>query len=80
MARDQETAWARIDALIGTRRQSDYDAAVESLKDLQAVAARAGHAEEFARRFTLLHRQHLRKTSLIARFDRAGLGVASTGQ
>ncbi|MFL6052500.1 MAG: hypothetical protein ACJ72W_06225 [Actinoallomurus sp.] len=80
LARDQETAWARADALIDTRRPSDYDTAVEILKDLQVVTSRAGHAEEFVRRFTLLRRQHLRKPSLIARFDRADLGIAPTDQ
>jgi hypothetical protein len=80
LTRDHETAWARVDALINTRRPSDYDTAVEILKDLQVVTSRAGHAEEFVRRFTLLRRQHLRKPSLIARFDRADLGIAPTDQ
>lgn len=80
LARDQETAWARVNALIDTRRPNDYDTTVEILKDLQAVASRTGHTEEFTRRFTLLRRQHLRKPSLIARFDRADLSIASTDQ
>ncbi|MCO6008267.1 hypothetical protein NE236_25140 [Actinoallomurus purpureus] len=79
LARDQETAWARVDALIDTRRQGDYDAAVEILQDLQVVASRGGQAEEFTRRFSLLRQQHLRKPSLIARFDRAGITAASAG-
>ncbi|MEV5711948.1 hypothetical protein [Actinoallomurus sp. NPDC052274] len=44
------------------------------------VTSRASHAEAFIRRFTLLRQQHLRKPSLIARFDRADLSIASTDQ
>jgi hypothetical protein len=80
LTRDPEVAWARVNALIDTRKPGDYDAAVDLLKDLQAVAQHAGHVEEFIRRFGLLRRQHHRKPSLIARFDRAGLAVASTGR
>lgn len=80
LARDGDTAWGRVDALIDTRRQSDYDAAVDLLGDLQALASRSGTTVEFARRFTLLRQVHLRKPSLIARFDRAGLGAVTTGQ
>ncbi|WP_250287286.1 MULTISPECIES: hypothetical protein [unclassified Frankia] len=80
LAGDQETAWARVDALIDGRRPSDYDAAVEILEDLRAVAARAGHSTEFTQRFALLRQRHARKPSLVARFDRAGLADTSTGQ
>jgi len=73
LAGDQEAAWARVDTLIDTRKPDAYDAAVELLKDLQAAADRADHSQEFTRRFTLLRTRHLRKPSLIARFDRADL-------
>jgi hypothetical protein len=76
LARGPEMAWARVNALIDTRKPGDYDAAVDLLKDLQAVAQHAGHIEEFIQRYGLLRRQHHRKPSLIARFDRAGLAVA----
>jgi hypothetical protein len=80
LAHDPETAWARVNALIDTRKPGDYDAAVDLLKDLQAVAQHADHVEEFVQRFTLLRQQHHRRPSLIARFDRAGLAAASTGR
>lgn len=78
LARDHEAAWKRVDALIHTRNQSDYDAAVDTLIDLQGVADRVGQTDEFAQRFSRLRKQHQRKPSLTARFDRAGLGAAST--
>jgi hypothetical protein len=80
LARDPETAWARVSALIDTRKPGDYDSAVDLLKNLQAVAQRADHVEEFIRRYVLLRQQHHRKPSLIARFDRAGLAVAPAGR
>jgi hypothetical protein len=80
LARDPETAWAHVGALIDNRKPGDYDAAIDLLKDLQAVAHRADHAEEFAQRFGLLRRQHHRKPSLIARFDQAGLAITLTGR
>jgi hypothetical protein len=79
LTRDPETAWARVSALIDTRKPADYDAAVDLLKDLQAVAQRADHAGEFIQRYLLLRRQHHRKPSLIARFDRAGLTLSPNG-
>jgi hypothetical protein len=80
LARGPEMAWARVNALIDTRKPGDYDAAVDLLKDLQAVAQHADHIEEFIQRYGLLRRQHHRKPSLIARFDRAGLAVAPAGR
>jgi hypothetical protein len=75
VARDREAVWLRVEALIETRKQAEYDIAVQNLLDLWAVAARDGHEEEFARRLTDLRQRHLRKPSLTARLDRAGLGA-----
>ncbi|MEX5633542.1 hypothetical protein [Parafrankia sp. FMc2] len=55
-------------------------AAVDLRGDLRALASRSGTTVEFARRFTRLREEHLRKPSLIARFDRAGLGAVTIGQ
>jgi hypothetical protein len=80
LAHNPEPAWAQIEALIDTRKPGDYDMAVELLKDLQALAQRAGRPAEFARRLGLLRQQHHRKPSLITRFDQAGLAAAPAGQ
>ncbi|MFC7643868.1 hypothetical protein ACFQX6_26190 [Streptosporangium lutulentum] len=79
LARDEDGAWLRVDTMIGTRKPGEYDAAVELLRDLRAVAQRADRLDGFRRRFTLLYRQHLRKPSLVERFDRAGLADPPTG-
>jgi len=52
-----------------------YDDAVTLLADLQDLARRDGRAGEFERRFAAMRDEHLRKPSLIARLDRAGLNV-----
>ncbi|SNT62794.1 hypothetical protein SAMN05443665_10783 [Actinomadura meyerae] len=78
IARAPEITWARVDELIDARKPADYDAAVELLKDLQTIAGRAGLHQEFNTRLMHLRRKHHRKTSLIARFDRAALLAASS--
>src|SRR5712691_8635106 len=75
LAQDPETAWADAERLINTKLPAQYDAAVALLRDLQEIAQREDQAQAFARRFTALREAHLRKISLIARFDRAGLMV-----
>ncbi len=73
LAQDPETAWADAERLINTKLQAQYDAAVTLLRDLEELAQREDQAQAFARRFAALREAHLRKPSLIARFDRAGL-------
>jgi hypothetical protein len=75
LAQDPETAWADAERLISTRLPAQYDAAVTLLRDLQELAQREDQARAFARRFAALREAHLRKPSLVARFDRAGLTV-----
>ncbi len=69
----QEQSWLRVTALIDTKKPSEYDAAVELLKDLREVGQRTGNADEFCQRLALLHQQHQRKSSLVERLNRAGL-------
>lgn len=78
LADDQDAAWSRIATLISARKPSEYDAAVDLLKDLGTLAQRADRTEEFTRRFTLLRQEHHRKPTLIERFDRAGLTNPAT--
>ena len=75
LAQDPETAWTDAERLISTRLPAQYDAAVTLLRDLQELAQREDQAPAFARRLAALREAHLRKPSLIARFDRAGLMV-----
>ncbi len=79
LADDPQTAWARVDSMIETRKASQYDGAVALLKDLHAVAERTGLLDEFTRRITLLRQQHHRKPSLIERLDRLPLPASPPG-
>jgi hypothetical protein len=80
LARDEDAAWARIDTMIAAKKPAEYDKAVDLLKDLQTLAQRADRHDEFAILFTALRHSHLRKPSLIERFDRAGLHhIPTTG-
>ncbi|MGH3155116.1 MAG: hypothetical protein ACRDNF_00860 [Streptosporangiaceae bacterium] len=80
LARNPGPIWAQIETLIDTRKPGDYDIAVELLKDLQALAQRAGRTGEFTQRFGSLRQQHHRRPGLITRFDQAGLAAMPTGQ
>ncbi|WP_232291935.1 hypothetical protein [Frankia sp. QA3] len=73
LAHDEQAAWARVDALIGTRKPADYDAAVALLTDLRALAERNAHPHEFTQRLATLRQTHARKPGLLDRLDRANL-------
>ena len=73
LASDEEAAWARVHAMIATRTPGEYDNAVRLLTDLQALAERGDRPHEFARRCATLRQDHVRKTTLIGRLDRANL-------
>ena len=74
LALHEEQAWRQVDASIETKKSAGYDSAVELLSDLRAVNERKGRPEAFVKRFAELREQHLKKSSLLERFDRAGLG------
>jgi hypothetical protein len=73
LAREQGAAWSRVEALIATRKPTEYDAAVTLLTDLQALAEREDHYDTFTLRTIALRQTHARKPSLIERLDRAGI-------
>lgn len=73
LAADEEHAWQRVSVSLDTKKPAEYDKAVELLVDLRAVAERKNRRDVFERRFAQLRQQHLKKPSLLQRFDRAGL-------
>jgi hypothetical protein len=75
LALREEQAWQHVDSLIGTKKPREYDEAVAILLDLQALAERGGNSSAFSQRFRQLREQHLRKPSLMQRFENAGLGA-----
>jgi hypothetical protein len=69
LAAEGDRVWARVDAMIDTKKPVEYDRAVALLEDLRDVAG----PTEFARRVAELRLRHARKPSLMDRLDRAGL-------
>jgi hypothetical protein len=73
LATEEDISWSRVDALIGTRKPAEYDAAVTLLTDLRALAEREDRYEKFTMHTIALRQTHARKSSLIQRLDRAGI-------
>jgi predicted kinase len=78
LALRQDQAWRQVRAAINTRRPSEYDAAIQLLKDLRAVSEREERREGFEQQLEDVRQTHSKKLSLLDRLDRAGLG-AGTG-
>jgi hypothetical protein len=73
LARREDAAWRQVDDLIATRKPKEYDQAVALLKDLKEVAKKNGTTRAAKSRVRQLRRAHEKKSTLIARFDAAGL-------
>ncbi|MGH8964690.1 MAG: hypothetical protein ACRDXB_05085, partial [Actinomycetes bacterium] len=69
LAAEGDRVWARVDAMIETKKPAEYDRAVDLVDDLREVVEPA----EFVRRVAELRVRHVRKSSLMDRLDRAGL-------
>jgi hypothetical protein len=69
----QTETWQKIQALIETRTQVHYDAALGLLKDLKDLATRDGRTAEVAARCCTLAKRHMRKPSLLQRLKKARL-------
>jgi hypothetical protein len=73
LSHDEESAWAKVEALITIRKPAEYDAAVALLSDLQALAERDDRFDTFTLRSMALRHAHARKPSLIERLNSANL-------
>jgi hypothetical protein len=65
--------WQRIEALVATKRPSDYDRAVQVLVDLRDLSAWKGRIDTFENRLEQLRMRHAKKVSLLERLERARL-------
>lgn len=67
--------WADVERFVATKVPKSYDLAVAHLVDLRDLAARKerGGSTDFAARLERFRATHLRKPSLLARLERAGL-------
>jgi hypothetical protein len=65
--------WQRVEALIATKRQGDYDRAVQVLVDLCDLSAWKGRTDTFENRLEQLRTRHAKKVRLLERLERARL-------
>jgi hypothetical protein len=73
LAKREPDAWRQVDALIATKRPSDYEAAVCLLRDLADLGQKRGRQTEVRDRLAQLRQEHARKPTLIERLKAAGL-------
>jgi hypothetical protein len=73
LAQREPEVWARVDALIATRRPGDYDQAVQLLKDLRDLGLRSGRSTEIQAHIRQLQDQHANKPSFLRRLAQGGL-------
>jgi hypothetical protein len=69
----QEATWARIEALLQTRRGPEYEQATRFLQDLRDVAQRQGTLPDFTTRVRELRTRHASRPAFIRRLDEAHL-------
>jgi hypothetical protein len=79
-----DAEWQRVEALVATKRQGDYDRAVQVLVDLRDLAARKGQIDNFENRLEQFRARHAKKVSVLERLERARLlpepaSVSNTG-
>jgi len=71
LAKREEKAWEKVDALIRTKRQSDYDSAVTLLVDLHDLSKNT--ETMFREKLRRIQEEHSRKPSFVRRLKEAGL-------
>jgi hypothetical protein len=69
----QDATWARIEALLQTRRGPEYEQAARFVKDLRDVAQRQGELPTFTTRVRELRNRHASRPAFIRRLDEAHL-------
>ena len=80
IAPKEEDIWRKVESLLGTTRQNDYDRAVERLKDLRDLAAMSSTSSQWQKRVVEFRRQYSRKSALMRRFDAADFPSEETGE
>jgi hypothetical protein len=73
LAKHEDKVWEKVDALIETKRQPDYDEAVKLLVDLRDLSKKINKESMFKDKMRSIYEKHSRKPSLIRRLKNAGL-------
>jgi hypothetical protein len=73
LATREESAWRQVETLIDTKRPTEYDHAIQLIRDLCDVGLRNKTSQAFEARLSQLRARHAKKVSLLSRLERAGL-------
>jgi hypothetical protein len=73
LAQGEEAAWREVETCVASKKPKEYDRAVELLRDLNALAERAGRQQQATTRLQQLRERHSSKSSFIRRLNEAGL-------
>ncbi len=73
LAKREDQVWKQVDELIKTKRQSDYDSAVQLLVDLRDLSIKMNNDRPFQEKLQSLREKHNRKPSFVRRLNEAGL-------
>jgi hypothetical protein len=73
LAGREDTLWGTVGTIIEEKQISEYDRAVELLRDLRDLAARSGQAAAFQMRLQQLREQFRGRSGLLRRLDEARL-------
>lgn len=67
LSKREDAVWEKVDILIETKKQNEYDEAVQLLVDLRDLAKKSGKISTFNNRLGNIHEKHIRKSSFIRR-------------
>jgi len=73
LAKREDKVWEKVDDLIETKRQPDYDEAVKLLVDLRDLSKKINNETMFKENLRSIYEKHSRKPSLVRRLKNAGL-------
>ena len=73
LAKREDKVWEKIDDLIETKRQPDYDEAVKLLVDLSDLSKKINNEMIFKDKMRSIYEKHSRKPSLVRRLKNSGL-------
>ena len=73
LAKREDKVWIKVDDLIKTKRQPDYDEAVKLLVDLRDLSKKINNETIFKEKLRSIYEKHSRKPSLVRRLKNAGL-------
>jgi hypothetical protein len=72
----EEELWRRVEELVETKQQKEYDQAAQLVTDLRDLSLRTQKVDAFEERLSGLRERHAKKRTLIDRLTRVGVRAA----